>query len=163
MLRPASRHAAARFGFSILSAALLTTAFPLRLPAATSQLGHGLGYGNYSGGDVPAQQVVQVPYGEALPSHLAARHSPRAHVPISAAPLRVMSTFFVTTTADTGGGSLRAAITAANSSPGLDQIHFLIVPGGLQSIAPTSPLPEITDPVIIDGTTQPGYAGTPLI
>ena len=26
-----------------------------------------------------------------------------------------------------------------------------------------STLPDITDPVIIDGTSQPGYAGTPLI
>ena len=33
------------------------------------------------------------------------------------------------------------------------------------TIRPTSvtPLPGITQPVVIDGTTQPGYAGTPLI
>ena len=29
--------------------------------------------------------------------------------------------------------------------------------------APTGDLPDITQPVVIDGTTQPGYAGTPLI
>ena len=28
---------------------------------------------------------------------------------------------------------------------------------------PTTALPLITDPVIIDGTSQPGYSGTPLI
>ena len=31
------------------------------------------------------------------------------------------------------------------------------------TISPTLPLPTITDPVIIDGTTQPGFAGTPII
>jgi len=35
--------------------------------------------------------------------------------------------------------------------------------GGLQKIRPTSALPAITVPVVIDGTTQPGYAGPPLI
>ena len=33
----------------------------------------------------------------------------------------------------------------------------------MQTIAPLVALPVITDSVIIDGTTQPGYAGTPLI
>src|SRR5439155_12617745 len=28
---------------------------------------------------------------------------------------------------------------------------------------PLSPLPAVTDPVTIDGTTQPGFAGSPLI
>ena len=30
-------------------------------------------------------------------------------------------------------------------------------------IAPGSPLPAITQAVLIDGSSQPGYAGTPLI
>ena len=33
----------------------------------------------------------------------------------------------------------------------------------MQTIAPLSPLPAITNPVLIDGYSQPGYAGTPLI
>jgi parallel beta-helix repeat protein len=33
----------------------------------------------------------------------------------------------------------------------------------VHTISPTSALPQITDPVIIDGPTQPGYAGVPLI
>ena len=33
----------------------------------------------------------------------------------------------------------------------------------MQTIKPTSPLPAITNPVIIDGTTQPGFVGTPII
>ena len=39
----------------------------------------------------------------------------------------------------------------------------LPIPGaGPHSIQPTSALPTITDPVIIDGATQPGYAGARL-
>ena len=33
----------------------------------------------------------------------------------------------------------------------------------MQTIAPLSALPAITKPVLIDGFSQPGYAGTPLI
>jgi len=33
----------------------------------------------------------------------------------------------------------------------------------LRTITLTSPLPKITDPILIDGTTQPGFAGTPII
>jgi hypothetical protein len=42
-------------------------------------------------------------------------------------------------------------------------IRFRIGTGGPQTIRPRSPLPDITRPVVIDGTSQPGYAGTPLI
>src|SRR5262249_19037206 len=58
--------------------------------------------------------------------------------------------------------SLREAILAANRNPGLDAIRFDL-PGQNRTIMPLSPLPDITDAVMIDGTTQPGYAGTPLI
>jgi hypothetical protein len=68
----------------------------------------------------------------------------------------------VTTTADSGPGSLRQAILDANSHLGADAIDFAI-DSGVRSIAPLSPLPALTDPVIVDGTTQPGYAGTPII
>ena len=78
------------------------------------------------------------------------------------------TSFTVTKTADTNDGvcnadcSLREAITAANANPGLDTIAFSIG-SGLQTISPTSALPAITSPVVIDGTTQPGFNGTPLI
>jgi CSLREA domain-containing protein len=78
-----------------------------------------------------------------------------------AAPL-VPQTFTVTNTNDSGAGSLRQAILDANANPGADTIAFQIG-SGIQAITPTSPLPAITDPVTIDGTTQPGYAGTPLV
>jgi hypothetical protein len=72
--------------------------------------------------------------------------------PLSAA------TFMVTTTADSGPGSLRDAITLANATPGPDLIHFSIPGAGVQTIVPLSPLPPLTDPsgVWIDGFTQPG-------
>ena len=75
----------------------------------------------------------------------------------------LMTIFTVTNTDDSGPGSLRQAILDANDNPGLDTIAFNIKNGGLQIIHPTSPLPDITDPVIIDGTTQPGFKDAPLI
>ena len=65
-------------------------------------------------------------------------------------------TYTVTTTADSGAGSLRQAITDANGSAGHDTIAFNIVGGGVHTIAPATPLPAITDQVTIDGYTQPG-------
>ena len=74
------------------------------------------------------------------------------------------TTFTVTNTNDAGAGSLRQAILDANARVGtLDTIGFNIPGGGPFRIAPTSPLPAITDSVSIDGTTQPGYAGSPVI
>jgi len=70
------------------------------------------------------------------------------------------ATFVVTTTADDGPGSLRQAILDARISFG-NTIDFSIGTG-VQKIRPLSELPEVFV-VTIDGTTQPGYAGTPLI
>jgi hypothetical protein len=75
----------------------------------------------------------------------------------------VPSTFWVTNTLDSGPGSLRQAILQANAHPGLDTIAFHIAGSGVHTISPRTDLPTITDAVVIDGTTQPGYAGTPLI
>ncbi len=66
------------------------------------------------------------------------------------------TTYTVTTTADSGAGSLRQAILDANANPGADTIAFGIVGSGVHTIAPASPLPQITGPVTIDGYTQPG-------
>jgi CSLREA domain-containing protein len=59
--------------------------------------------------------------------------------------------------------TLRAAIQEANASAGHDTIKFNIGGGGNATIAPPSPLPAVTDPATVDATTQPGYAGSPLI
>ena len=72
------------------------------------------------------------------------------------------STLTVTQAGDGGPGSLRQALLDANRAAGIDHIHFEIE-NGVQTITPLSPLPDITDPVILDATTQPGYEGTPLI
>ena len=52
--------------------------------------------------------------------------------------------------------TLRAAIEEANALPETDTIVFNIPGAGPHTIQPTSALPTITDPVIIDGYTQPG-------
>ncbi len=70
--------------------------------------------------------------------------------------------FTVTNTNDSGSGSLRQAILSANATPGADTIN-LNIGSGPQTIAPLSALPTIADPVTIDGRTQPGFTGTPLI
>lgn len=72
------------------------------------------------------------------------------------------TTFVVTNTNDSGAGSLRQAILDANANSGADLIAFNIG-SGLQTISPTDTLPEISDAVVIDGTTQPGFSGSPLI
>jgi hypothetical protein len=71
---------------------------------------------------------------------------------------------FVTNTADSGAGSLRQAILDANSlAGGLATVDFAIPGEGVQTIQLASPLPPIAATVLIDGTSQPGFAGTPLI
>ena len=76
----------------------------------------------------------------------------------------LLSAFNVTNTADSGPGSLRQAILDSNAaSGGVNTVYFDIPGRGAQTIAPLSPLPTITSPVLIDGWSQPGFAGTPLI
>ena len=72
------------------------------------------------------------------------------------------ATFTVTNVNDSGPGSLRQAILDANSNDGTDLINFHIGTG-VRTISPLSFLPSIVGRVTIDGTTQPGYAGTPII
>lgn len=78
--------------------------------------------------------------------------------PLAFAILPPQSTFTVTTTADAGAGSLREAILAANANPGADLVHFDIPGAGPHAITPLSALPAVSDPVTIDGLTQPGAA-----
>ncbi|HEX8201786.1 MAG TPA: Calx-beta domain-containing protein, partial [Isosphaeraceae bacterium] len=68
----------------------------------------------------------------------------------------VQSAFVVTNTNDQRNGSLRAAILAANANPGTDTITFQIPGTGLKTISLASALPAITEPVIINGYSQPG-------
>ena len=88
----------------------------------------------------------------------------------------LLATFTVTNSGDltsTGAvvpGSLRDAIERANLNPGADTITFNLGGAGVHTIvispAPQTipqPLPAIIDSVTIDATTQPGYAGSPLV
>lgn len=72
------------------------------------------------------------------------------------------TTFVVTNVNDSGPGSLRQAIADANANPGLDTINFNITGPSLR-IQPQLGLPDIVDPVVIDGSTQPGFSGTPIV
>ncbi len=83
----------------------------------------------------------------------------------------------VTGTGDTialdGKVTLREAMTAANTNfasgdapagdAGLDVIHFNIPGGAFHTITLASELPPTPEPLTIDGTSQPGFAGPPVI
>ncbi len=62
-----------------------------------------------------------------------------------------------------GGCTLRAAIAQANAHAGADTIAFNLGPSGVQTISPAAALPAVTDPVTIDGTTEPGFSDRPLV
>jgi CSLREA domain-containing protein len=61
-----------------------------------------------------------------------------------------------------GDCTLREAILAANGAAGANEIHFAI-DGDDHTIVPSPALPNITDPVVIDGTTEPDFSGTPIV
>src|SRR5262245_28529925 len=90
-----------------------------------------------------------------MEDHMHRRLALAAGLTLSAA-FAAAATFNVTSTADTGAGSLRQAITDANANPGADTIQFNIVGSGAQTITPATSLPPITEAVTIDGYTQPG-------
>ena len=73
----------------------------------------------------------------------------------------VASADVVTTTSDSGSGSLYQAIEDVDSGL-VNTIDFAISGSGIQVIY-TGGLPTITEPVTIDGTSQSGYSGSPLI
>lgn len=71
----------------------------------------------------------------------------------------LLTTFTVVNLSDAGAGSFRQALLDANSTAGADVIDFSIA----GTIGLKSALPTITEEVNIDGTTAPGFAGTPVI
>lgn len=80
---------------------------------------------------------------------------------------------FEVNSADESGGdcatpgslcTLRRAIFLANTNTGgTTSITFNIPGSGVHTIHPTSQLPDISHTVEIDGTTQPGFVGSPMI
>jgi CSLREA domain-containing protein len=114
-----------------------------------------------------AQAVTLIPT-RADVRNVAAAHNPKPSAQ-SNTPMATTATFVVNSADDHNDSvcnasdcTLREAIIAANGSPGTDAINFAIG-SGAQTISPTSPLPTISGTVMIDGSTQPGFAGTPLI
>lgn len=76
---------------------------------------------------------------------------------------QLLATFLVSSVADSGPGSFRQAILDSNAATAqVNTINFNLPPGGL-TIAPQTNLPAITQPVTIDGTSQTGYAGAPVV
>jgi CSLREA domain-containing protein len=92
--------------------------------------------------------------------------------PVTSRPIEAGTLFLVNSTRDAadlnpGDGAcdgaprdgeqctLRAAIQEANAAPG-SAIGFGIPGPGVKTIVPTNPLPPVTEPVQIDGYTQPG-------
>ncbi len=77
---------------------------------------------------------------------------------------QLMTTFTVTNTLDAGPGSLRQAIISSNAATAAtNTIAFSVGSGGVQTISPLSPLPAITQPVVVDATTQPGAQTGPRV
>jgi len=79
------------------------------------------------------------------------------------------ATYQVNSNVDPGDGTcdgtctLRDAIIASNASTGATDTIAFNLPDGSLTITPEFALPAITRPVVIDGTTQPGYTGTPIV
>lgn len=81
-------------------------------------------------------------------------------------PLLSAATFTVTSNADSGAGTLRQAVGNANAAAGVDTIAFAIPAGqcssaGVCPIVLVTPLPTVTEAIILDGTTQPRYGTAP--
>src|SRR5262249_23482280 len=58
----------------------------------------------------------------------------------------------------------QAILDAENGmGSGIATIDFAIPGTGVQTITPLSPLPALTTSILIDGFSQPGYAGSPLV
>src|SRR5690349_15364263 len=114
--------------------------------------GVGAGHANREGAEAPEASTTVYAIGVAAPA--VSSFAPR--------PTKIAATFTVTTTADTGAGSLNAAVQAANANPDLDVIAFNLPGGGIHTLFPKGSI-TLTQPVIFDGTTQPGWSGTPVI
>ena len=85
-------------------------------------------------------------------------------VALALGPVSSAKGFDVSSTADTNtAGTLRNAINSANATAGADTITFNGLPSGTQTIALSSALPAITDPVTIDATGHESSAGTPNV
>ncbi len=89
--------------------------------------------------------------------------SSESATPVVMTSSRLRAPFVVTNTNDAGAGSLRDAIAQANTLGGADSISFSIAGAGPHTISLMSALGQISEQVDIDGTTEPDFAGTPIV
>jgi Bacterial Ig domain len=76
----------------------------------------------------------------------------------------LLSVYTVTDPSDGGGsGTLRSIIGQVNSDSSPDTVDFSLPGSAPFVIQLTSALPQVTNSVVIDGTSQPGYAGQPIV
>src|SRR5205085_6791294 len=89
-----------------------------------------------------------------------AKNSSEFSAALRATSSRPVQTIVVTTTADSGAGSLRQALIDASGfhSASANKITFNIPGTGVRVINALSELPSPGEPVEIDGFTQPGSA-----
>src|SRR4051794_2958726 len=96
------------------------------------------------------------------------RTSPRRHSVRPRAELLdervLLSPLVVTKTDDSGPGSLRQAIIDADASAAPATITFAITTGSAPfAIKLAPPFPPLPVPVVLDGTSQAGYSGSPIV
>jgi hypothetical protein len=70
------------------------------------------------------------------------------------------TTYTVSSLADSGEGSLRAAITSVNADAAADEIDFSVA--GVIKLT-SGPLPAVTNTVNINGRSAPGFTGAPVV
>jgi parallel beta-helix repeat protein len=83
--------------------------------------------------------------------------------PVNSNPVQTTVGLVVTNTNDSGVGSLRQVILSSNGITGLKTITFKIPGTGPFVIQPPTALPALTTPADINGATQGGFSGTPII
>ncbi|HMP76857.1 MAG TPA: right-handed parallel beta-helix repeat-containing protein [Kiritimatiellia bacterium] len=81
---------------------------------------------------------------------------------LHAPPRAGAATFTVTNAANSGAGTLRAAITNANTAGAGTHIIAFNLAAPFQ-VTLTNALPSMTNSILIDGATQPGYTGAPVV
>lgn len=111
-------------------------------------------------GGLPANPIVDFVSGALLLVRRQLEGPVDTPLPLTPAPLSTGQTFVVSTLSDSGVGSLRQAILDANAAPGADRIDFSVA--GVIRVDSTA-LPSLTDATVLDGTSAPGYSGTPVV
>lgn len=114
---------------------------------------------------IPVLDNLIVETDRTLPILLTNPQGGAALAPVASANLTIVNvdSLVVTNTSDSGRGSFRKSILSANATPGLNTVVFALPNLGPTTFSVNSALPTLTKPGGIDGTTQPGYSGIPLI